>query len=593
MKIMRKYIRNIIVGIAALSGLVSCEDFLTKVPPTSLSSGTMFTTVTTAESVLTGAYSSLRYGHSTMWATNLDCFTEILDPDVSKLGTSYMHLTGAATTRDAMYNNVWQNHYEGIYRANDVINNFHQVPEMTEEKKAQRIAEAKFLRAWWYYRLNCLYGGVPVFLENYAPEYYFTVGRTDKADVWQIILNDLNDCIACESLPEKYEQGGNDWGRVTKGAAYALRGKVWLWLEEWENAEADFKKVAECGYGLYTNGTYAELFTVANEKCNEMVFSVQMAEEVGYGHAYSYNYGNHCTSGTGQNACTLNSRFADSFENADGSPFNWDDIIPGYSSVDPAKRRAYFLRDGISSAERTNQADWGADMSLYLETGNEARVKAAYENRDPRLAAIAITPYSEYVGGVTGTECTYVYRFPFNSKNEPALDLETAVSSNLSYPLRKYVAVGVECNRVENNPFDIPLIRYADVLLGLAEAHNEQNEFDEALACVNQVRARAGVAEINSADYKGVQVTSQNELRERIRMERKWELAGEQVIYFDELRWGSWKEDKFGNDNGLMHAWGGMIQKYNLGGDYYQLWPVPRSETEKNDALKQNDGWIN
>ena len=146
---------------------------------------------------------------------------------------------------------------------------------------------------------------------------------------------------------------------------------------------------------------------------------------------------------------------------------------------------------------------------------------------------------------------------------------------------------------MENNPFDIPLIRYADVLLGLAEAHNEQNEFDEALACVNQVRARAGVAEINSADYKGVQVTSQNELRERIRMERKWELAGEQVIYFDELRWGTWKEDKFGNDNGLMHAWGGMIQKYNLGGDYYQLWPVPRSETEKNDALKQNDGWIN
>ena len=139
MKIMRKYIRNIIVGIAALSGLVSCEDFLTKVPPTSLSSGTMFTTVTTAESVLTGAYSSLRYGHSTMWATNLDCFTEILDPDVSKLGTSYMHLTGAATTRDAMYNNVWQNHYEGIYRANDVINNFHQVPEMTEEKRAELV----------------------------------------------------------------------------------------------------------------------------------------------------------------------------------------------------------------------------------------------------------------------------------------------------------------------------------------------------------------------------------------------------------------------------------------------------------------------
>jgi len=573
--------------------LVSCEDFLTKVPTGSLSSGTMFTAAETAESVVTGAYNSLRYGHVTQWATNLDCFTEIFDPNASRVGTSYMHLTGAATTGDGIYNSIWQNYYEGIYRANDVINNFHKVPDMTEEKKAQRIAEAKFLRAWWYYRLNCLYGGVPVFLQNYAPEYYFTVGRTDKAGVWEIILKDLDDCIACESLPEKYEQGGNDWGRVTKGAAYALRGKVYLWLEEWEKAEFDFKKVAECGYGLYTNGTYADLFTVANEKCNEMIFSVQMAEESGYGQAYSFNYGNHCTSGTGQNAYNLNARFADSYENVDGSPFNWDDIIPGYSSVEPAKRRAYFLRDGISSSEKTNQADLGADMALYLESGNEDRIKAAYENRDPRLAALAITPYSEYVGGVSGVELTYVYRFPFDSKNEPVLDLETAAPTNLSYPLRKFVAVGVECTHVTYNPLDIPLIRYADVLLGLAEAHNEQNEFADALACVNMVRARAGVAELNSADYKGAAVTSQEELRERIRKERKWELAGEQVLYFDELRWGTWKEDKFGNDNGLTHAWGGVIQKYNLGGDYYELWPIPRSEAEKNNALEQNDGWIN
>jgi hypothetical protein len=590
---MKRYLKNIAAGVSMLLTLVSCEDFLTKVPTGSLSSGTMFTTAETAESAVVGAYNSLRYGHVAQWATNLDCFTEIFDPNASRVGTSYMHLTGAATTGDGIYNSFWQNYYEGIYRANDVINNFHLVPDMTEEAKAKRIAEAKFLRAWWYYRLNCLYGGVPVFLENYAPEYYFTVGRTDKAGVWQVIINDLNDCIACESLPDKYEQGGSDWGRVTKGAAYALRGKVWLWLEEWEKAENDFKKVGECGYGLYTNGTYAELFTEANEKCNEMVFSVQMAEESGYGQAYSYNYGNHCTAGTGQNAYNLNARFADSFENVDGSPFNWDDVIPGYSSVDPAKRRAYFLRDNLSSSERTNQADLGADMSLYLQSGNEARIKAAYENRDPRLAALAITPYSEYVGGVSGVELTYVYRFPFDSKNEPVLDLETAAPTNLSYPLRKFVSVGVEYTHVTYNPLDIPLIRYADVLLGLAEAHNEQNEFDEALACVNKIRARAGVAELNSVDYKGAAVSSQEELRERIRMERKWELAGEQVLYFDELRWGTWKDDKFGNDNGITHAWGGMIQKYNLGGDYYELWPVPRSEIEKNNELEQNDGWIN
>ena len=593
MSVMKNNIKKIVLGVFVLPLLASCHDFLDKYPTTSLSSGTMFTTSTTAESVLTGAYNSLRYGHTAAWATNLDCFTEIFDPPVDRVGTSYIHLTGAATSRTAMYETFWKNFYEGINRANDVINNFHQVPDMTEEKKAQRIAEAKFLRAWWYYRLNCLWGGVPVFLENYPPEHYFKVSRSSREGVWEVILDDLNDCISCTSLPDKYEQGSADCGRVTKGAAYALRGKVYMWLKDYSKAEKDFLEVGKCGYNLY-NGSYADLFTVANEKCNEMIFSVQMAEEKGYGQCYAYNYGNHCTAGTGQNACVLATRFADSFENIDGSSFSWDDVISGYSSIDPLARRAYFLRDGLSSAEQGNQTDLGADMSLYLADGNEARIKAAYENRDPRLAAIAITPYSEYVGGVTGNDVTYTYRYPFVSKNDPSYDLETSMNSNFFYPLRKFVPVGTECSLVENNPLDVPVIRYADVLLTLAEAVNEQGgRENDAIAYINMVRARAGVAEINSAEYKGEAVTTQEQVRERIYKEKKWELAGEQVIYYDELRWGTWKKDKFDNDNGLMHAWGGMILKYNLGGDYYELWPIPGNERDKNNNLVQNIGWIN
>ena len=112
---MKRYFKNIIVGVSTLAMLVACEDFLTKTPTGSLSSGTMFTTTTTAESVLTGAYNSLRYGHIAQWATNLDCFAEVFDPNASRVGTSYMHLTGAATTGDGMYNSIWQNYYEGIY----------------------------------------------------------------------------------------------------------------------------------------------------------------------------------------------------------------------------------------------------------------------------------------------------------------------------------------------------------------------------------------------------------------------------------------------------------------------------------------------
>ena len=587
---MNKYMKNrYIIALTAISLLAaSCNGFLDRYPKKELSSGTVFKSETTAESVVIGAYQQLRYGLGTQWATSLDCFSDVFDPDVDRVGTSYCLLNGSATSTVDMFNNIWKNYYEGINRANDVINNFGQVP-VDDAVKACRIAEAKFIRAFWYYRLNTLWRGVPVYLENLAPDQY-TKPRSSEADVWKVIVDDLTDCINCESLPDKYDAASKDYGRITKGAAYALRGKTYLWLKEWALAEDDFKKVAECGYSLY-NGSYASLFKEANERCDEMIFSVQMIETSGYGNAFSYNYGNHCTAGTGQDAYTVSTRFVDSFQWADGKPFNWDDVIPGYSNVPAAQRRAYFLRDGLTSSEKTAQGNLGADMSLYLDAGNEARIKAAYENRDPRLAATAITPYSEYLGGVTGADVTYTYRYPLKSKNAPSLDVETAVPSNFYYPIRKLVAEGTEAMFVTYNPTDIPIIRYADVLLNLAEALNEQGKWPEAVDCVNLVRARAGVATLNNGDAWNA-VSSADELRPRIRNERKWELAGEQVIYGDELRWGTIIEDKYSNDNGLMHAWGETILPYSYGGNYYAVWPIPQSEIERNPALEQNEGWI-
>ena len=565
----------------------SCDGFLDRYPTTALSSGTIFTSETTAETVVIGAYNHLRYGLGTLWATNLDCFSDVFDPDIDRVGTSYSLLNGSATATVDMFNNIWKAYYEGINRANDVINNYSKVPT-SAEKKACRIAEAKFMRAFWYYRLNTLWRGVPYYPENLAPDQY-TKPRSSEDAVWNHIVDDLSDCIACASLPDKYESASDDYGRITKGAAYALRGKVYLWLRQWDKAEADFKKVAECGYSLFT-GSYADLFKEANERCDEMIFSVQMVETSGYGNAFSYNYGNHCTAGTGQNAYTLSTRFADSFTCADGKPFVWDDFIPGFSATPVDGRRVYFLRDGLTAKEQAAQTDLGADMSKYLPAGNEARIKAAYASRDPRLSAIAITPYSEYVGGVTGSAVTYTYRYPFKSRNDPTLDLETAVPSSLYYPIRKLVAVGTECTMVSYNPTDIPIIRYADVLLGLAEALNEQGRWSEAVECVNQVRGRAGVALLNDGNAWNA-VASSDDLRPRIRNERKWELAGEQVVYGDELRWGTILEDKYSDGNGLMHAWGSVLLPYVSGGNHYAVWPVPQSEIERNPKLEQNEGW--
>lgn len=587
---MKTVIKNILCVSAAMLMMSSCDDFLNRYPYDQNSSDTMFKSATLAESVVIGAYSNLLYDYNSTDRSvlNWDSFASVLDPSESINYLDYNYMFGTLRSDNGMFSKYWKRLYEGINRANDVIENIGKVPDMSDDLKAQRTAECRFLRAYHYYRLNALWRGVPIYRKNLAPNEY-TAPRSSEEEVWNFIIDDCTACIECDQLPKKIAGGSADFGRVTKGAAYTLRGKVYMWLKEYALAQADFEKVAECGYSLF-NGKYEELFTEANEKCNEMIFSVVMVEEDGNGNAFSNNYGNYCTTGYGKYQHYLNVNFINSFEEKTGKPFDWDEYLPGYNNANAKARQAFFLRDGMTDTEKTKATNAGADLSLYLESGNEARVKAAFANRDPRLAAIAITPYSTYSGGASGTAATYTSRYPYRDWQSPSLDLRYGNNEYMLYPIRKYVAKGREYTNIGYNPVDVPIFRYADVLLSLAEALNEQGQWAQALTHVNMVRGRAGVTGINSTGYQGTAVASADDLRPKIRNEKKWELACEMQVYLDELRWGTWKDDKFATKNGLQNVWGEPVYEYKWGGDAYYKWAVPQAEVEK-AGLKQNDYW--
>ena len=260
--------------------------------------------------------------------------------------------------------------------------------------------------------------------------------------------------------------------------------------------------------------------------------------------------------------------------------------------MDQAKRSVYFLRDGMTDAEKAKMAEDGADLSKYLADGNEARIRTAYESRDPRLMATIITPYAEYFGANGATAYTYTLRWPYRGfDTADPFDLKTDTNNRYYYLFRKFVAEGAsEIPNREYSPIDIPIIRYADVVLSLAECLNEQGKTDEAIEWVNKVRARAGVALLNSNQY--TQVSGQDNMRERIRNERRWEFAGEGVNFFDEMRWKTWHETKFKSGAGLKQIWGSMQASYTWGGDYLYNWAIPKSEIQMNTNLTQNNGWI-
>ncbi len=587
-----KLFKNIIcLGAAAIMLFTTgCrEDLMDLSPYGSISSGNMWTTENLADQGVMGIYNLLL---SSNIGGDLYKFEGY---GVSANCRDQESLTkGNMTASNGLFSDYWKIHYEGVHRANDAIANLPNAP-LSEAKLGRLMAESKFFRAFFYYKLNTMYKGVPLYLEPTELE-ELTRGRETEAKIWEVVISDLTDCINESNLPNKYAKGESDFGRITKSAAYALRGKAYMWTKEWAKAEADFAKVGEMGHKLF-DGDYKQLFKEANEQSDEMIFSVQCIGESGYGNSFSFRYGSRVAYGSCWNTYLPSTDFVDSYELADGSKFNWDDFLPGFSQMEPAARAVFFLRDGLTQDEIDKMTtDQGADMSKYLPEGNEARLLKAYESRDPRLKKTIITPYSEYIGATGSTTYTYTLRWPYRGADtaEP-FDVRTDTNNRFYYLFRKFVAEGAtEIPNRSYSPIDIPLIRYADVLLERAEAINEQGFNQTAIDLVNQVRERAGAALLQTTDAsKPTYVSGQDNLRERIRNERRWELCGEGVNYFDEMRWRSLHETKFKPGSGLKQIWGQPQYTDSWGGDNYYNWPIPTAECQMNENLVQVDGWIN
>ncbi|WP_348621424.1 RagB/SusD family nutrient uptake outer membrane protein [Pedobacter lusitanus] len=585
-----KKILSIILTLVVLSGCK--KNLLETAPSSAVDAEKMWTTDNLTDLGISGVYNALRLGINTSGASGLELYQLDRFGLTGQTSGSEVMMAGTITTGNSAFSDTWKNMYEGIQRANDAIKNIPVKSPSADAKKSRYVAEAKFLRAYFYMRLNQLYKGVPIYLEPFLAD-DATRGRSTEEEVWTQVIADLTACIAEPNLPDRYAAGNAAYGHATKGAAYAMRGKAYLYQQKWALAAADFSKVKDAGYGLFNN--YQALFKTANEQSNEMIFSIQNIGVANSGSTTQFFCGTRSSFGSCWNTYHVSPNLVDLYENADGSKFNWERVLPGYSALSVAEREVYFLRNNLTAAEIAAAATRGAKMSLYLPAGNEARILQAYTNRDPRLAANVITPYSTYVGVYSGLNATVTSRWPYRSEAALNGDLRTDTQSYFYYLYRKFVYEGTaETLNRSYGPTDFPVIRYADVLLMWAEALNEQGSTGDAIAKVNEVRSRAGAAVLQMGNGSlPTYVSDQTDLRERIRNERRVEFPNEGINYFDELRWKSWKDKVFYAGNGVKQIWGNTVYPYSFKGDYIYTWPIPQVEIERNPNLKQNTGWIN
>ncbi|MBE0652712.1 MAG: RagB/SusD family nutrient uptake outer membrane protein [Bacteroidales bacterium] len=205
----------------------------------------------------------------------------------------------------------WATLYEGIKRANVVIEKVPSIA-MNEELKARYVAEAKFIRALLYFDLTRAWGDVPIVTGTVPP---LKLAKSPKASVYGLIVEDLLESVS--KLPEKSETDPADYGRVTKGAAKALLGKVYLYRQDYVNAEKYLLEVIDSDeYDL--EPVFADANGELGEHGVESVFEVgAMSVDEGGGNQYANTQGVRGTPnrGWGFNRPSLDLRNA--FENGD------------------------------------------------------------------------------------------------------------------------------------------------------------------------------------------------------------------------------------------------------------------------------------
>ena len=567
----------IFAGLLALSG---CYD-LDRTPFDQPSSSTFWQTESQCKQGIMGVYSTLRTDDYLGKQ-----FTTDINSDIAAGYDSYAPVQdGTATARTGFMNNKWSNIYESVQCANNAIRNI-TIAQIDATKRDQMVGEAKFLRALGYFYLVNYFGGVPIYDETTDVNKDFnnlTKPRSTVDQVYTQIVKDLTDAIAV--LPVSWTT--TDWGRATKGAAYALRGKAYLYKKNYKSAITDFEEVLKPTYNYSLNSSFRDLFLPGGDGSNEMIFVVNNMGGTGntFGMPFALYAGTRSTYGSCWNNTVPSVGLADMYEYTDGKPFNWEEVFAGYTKDNTIRSKVWYVTVNAALSEVT------------AEPEEAATIKSMFSKRDPRLGITVITPYSHYPGWVSNAAKDMYFVFGKNAAgavqtlNESKGFIRNNKGGWETYFWRKFVPEGNINGLITDRlytPINFPVIRLADVYLLLAEAYNEDDNLLKAVECINKVRTRVNMPGINSGPT-WLDATTKDQVFQRIFRERAFELANEGHRDIDLRRW-KLSEQILSNKAELGITGKTMLsRKFNSGRDY--LWPIPATEIEMNPALTQNPGW--
>ncbi len=275
---MMKQVKNIVL-FALLSTATACSDsFLSLSPTDTLVEDKFFVNISDAEAALVGVYgtlqkeeafSNVRDAADIEWAISGDMYE--MDRSANRIELHSLVFPSTNTILKDMYTAA----YIGIGRANMVIAKVSAMKDVDEKSQKQIIAQAKFIRALFYYRLVTYFGGVPLIETPLDANSNLQIPRAKATEVWTFMEKDLQD--AKVDLPIRWD--AKNVGKVTSGACRALLGKAFLWQKKYPDViTVTGELFDEQRYKLLDD--YRSIFMESNENNDEILFSTQFKESV-------------------------------------------------------------------------------------------------------------------------------------------------------------------------------------------------------------------------------------------------------------------------------------------------------------------------
>ena len=270
-------LKYLLVSILIVLSSSSCEKFLSVDPQYTQDVENFFETKEDYERALVGAYDLLQGSFLTLWIGEIASDNSIAGGESvnDSQGLHQIDLMSHGGINSEL-RNVLRFNYAGITRVNYIMENQDKIDFVGKD---HILAEARFLRAYYYFELVKYFGDIPLIVDKrIGIDEAVKLERTPKAEVYAQIEADLQYAIPILNPVASQK------GRATKGAAMAFLGKAYLYQNKFTEAAATFDELIATGtYSLIPN--YADLFSVANENNSETVFDVQYSglEGASYG----------------------------------------------------------------------------------------------------------------------------------------------------------------------------------------------------------------------------------------------------------------------------------------------------------------------